>query len=45
MIRLAVYILWFTVTVASIIEGNYLFTPLFAYCTYVALPEVQEEEA
>lgn len=39
MIRLAIYIAWFTVTVASMIEGQYYFTPLFAYCTYVALPE------
>lgn len=38
-IRLAIYIMWFTVTVASIIEGQYYFTPLLAYCTYVALPE------
>lgn len=42
LIRLIVYIAWFTVTVASLIEGQYYFTPLFAYCTYVALPERAE---
>ena len=39
MIRLMIYILWFTVTVASVIEGNYWFTPVAALCTYMALPE------
>jgi hypothetical protein len=42
MIRLVIYILWFTVTVASVIEGQYYFTPLFALCTIAALPEKGE---
>jgi len=42
MIRLAVYILWFTCTAASIIEGQYYFTPLFALATIAALPEKGE---
>ena len=42
MIRLAVYILWFTCTIASIIEGQYWATPVFALATLAALPARSE---